>query len=144
MSISNPKVQEFLPKVLNKQESKQFYKTIQKRYQSDGFCYWAVIRKIDNVFIGICGLLKQKIDNKKEIEVGYRLLDKYWGNGYGAEAASGCIEYAKNRLNLKSVIALVRPVNSPSKQVAVNCGLQLEKETIFQGFQHHVYRIRFW
>jgi RimJ/RimL family protein N-acetyltransferase len=141
--LSNPKVQEFFPKILNKQETEEFYEKIRERYKSDGFCFWAVTRKNDNAFIGICGLLKQVIDNKNEIEVGYRLLSKYWGNGYGTEAANGCIEYAKNQLNLKSIIALIRPINSPSEQVALNCGLQLEKETIFHSLPHHVYRIKF-
>ena len=32
---------------------------------------------------------------EKEIEVGYRINDEFWGKGYGTEAAAGCIDYAK-------------------------------------------------
>lgn len=100
------------------------------------------MRKSDMVFLGICGVLKQKIDGKIETEIGYILLDKYWGNGYGVEAAKGCIKYAKEKRNLESVISLIRPQNTPSLKVAEKCGLYFEKETIFQELPHHVYRVK--
>lgn len=48
-------------------------------------------------FIGIRGLLKQIVDGKTEIEVGYRIDEAFWGKGYGTEAAEGCIKYEKNK-----------------------------------------------
>jgi RimJ/RimL family protein N-acetyltransferase len=138
--LSNPKVQKYFPKILNKLETKEFYEKIHHRYKIDGFCYWAVKRKSDAEFLGICGILKQQIDGKNEIEIGYRFLDKYWGNKYGTEAANGCIKYAKEKLLSKSVITLVRPINIPSIKVAENCGLKFEKETLFKQLPHYIYR----
>jgi len=103
--------------------------------------FWAVIRKDDLIFIGICGLLKQHIDNIDEIEVGYRINDIYWGKGYGTEAAKGCIQYAKNKLELTSVISLILPENKQSIRVAEKNGLKLEKKSMFHGQIHNVYRI---
>lgn len=140
--LANEKVHEFFPKTLNRNESIEFLEKTQKRQTEDGLSFWAVMRKDDMRFLGICGLLKQIIDEKEEIEVGYRINDEFWNNGYGTEAAKGCIEYAKNKLRLSSIISLILPENKQSIRVAEKNGLSLEKETKFHGQMHHVYRIQ--
>ena len=40
---------------------------------------WAVIEKKTFEFIGLCAFLK---NDDNENEIGYRLREKYWGNGY--------------------------------------------------------------
>lgn len=139
--LSNPKVHKYFPKPLGRNESIAFFEEIQYRYDTDGYCFWAAIRKTDSIFLGICGLLSQVIDGQKETEVGYRLLDEFWGQGYGTEAAGGCIQYGKKVLKLASIISLIRPVNLPSIRVAEKNGLILEKETVFHNMRHLVYRI---
>ncbi len=139
--LSNPKVHKFFPKALDENESDEFFEKIQHRYQSDGYGFWAVIRRTDETFIGICGLLSQKIDGKNEIEVGYRISDQFWNQGYGTEAAKGCIMYAKDKLKTPSIISLIRSVNKPSIRVAEKNGFKLEKEAMFQELPHLVYRL---
>jgi ribosomal-protein-alanine N-acetyltransferase len=77
--LSNPIVHRYFPKTLNKEESIEFLDKIRKRQKEDGVSFWAVIKKNDLKIIGICGLLKQIIDETEEIEVGYRIDDTYWG-----------------------------------------------------------------
>jgi len=140
--LANEKVHKFFPKTLNRQESQEFLKKNQKRQIEDGLSFWAVIRKDDLRFLGICGLLKQIIDEKEEIEVGYRINDEFWGKGYGTEAAKGCLEYAKNKLRLSTVISCILKENRQSIRVAEKNGLTLEKESVFHGLIHQVYRIQ--
>ena len=139
--LSNTTVHKYFPKTLDEKESEEFYAKIQDRYKSDGFCFWAVIRKSDGVFLGICGLVLQIIEGKNEVEVGYRLFDEFWGQGYGPEAARGCISYAKEKLNVQSVISLIRSVNIQSVRVAEKNGLKFEKEVMFHDIPHNLYRI---
>ena len=136
--LSNEKVHQYFPKALNKVEPKEFYEKIQNRYRDDGYCYWAVIQKDDNKFLGICGVLKHKIDGQVEAEIAYRLFDSFWGKGYGTEAAKGCVEYAKEKLMKKSVISLIRSVNVPSIRVAEKNGFRFEKETTFVSYSKDV------
>lgn len=138
--LSNPKVHKYFPKALDEKEAEEFFKKIQNRYDSDGSCFWAVIRKNDETFLGICGLLFQVIEGEKEVEVGYRFSDEFWGQGYGPEAARGCIEYAREKLNLPSVISLIRAVNLQSIRVAEKNGLTFEKEVMFHDQPHNLYR----
>lgn len=139
--LANKEVHKFFPKALDKKEADEFYEIVQKRYDTDGYSFWAVIRSEDNMFLGICGLLSQTIDGIKETEVAYRFSDEFWGHGYATEAANGCIQYSKKELKLPSLISLIRSVNLPSIKVAERNGLKLEKETIFHSIPHLVYRI---
>ncbi len=141
--LANKRVHRFFPKALDRHESLEFLHKVQRRQKEDGVSFWAVIRKSDMKFLGICGLLKQIIDEKEEIEVGYRINDEFWGNGYGTEAAKGCMQYAKEKLGLPSVISLILKENSQSVRVAEKNGLVLEKESMFHGQMHQVYRKTF-
>jgi RimJ/RimL family protein N-acetyltransferase len=141
--LSNQKVQRFFPKVLSRKETLDFYNKIQHNYKSFGYCYWAVTRKQDDEFLGICGLLHQRVDKLEEVEIGYRLLDCFWGQSYGPEAAMGCMEYAQQHLHCTSVISLILAENKPSIRVAEKNGLEFEKISIVHGLPHHVYRKHF-
>jgi RimJ/RimL family protein N-acetyltransferase len=42
--------------------------------------------------IGICGLVKRNYLD--DIDLGYALLPRYWGQGYAYEAAKAVLDYA--------------------------------------------------
>ena len=45
----------------------------------------------------------------------YLLDPEYWGNGYASEAAKASIQYAKEMMNVKRIIARVKVANENSK-----------------------------
>ncbi len=137
--LNNPIVHQYFPKTLDRKEALEFYKKAQKRQDVDGYSFWAVIRKSDQQFIGICGLLKQEIDGVSELEVGYRLDNKFWGQGYATEAARACMAYAKDTLKAKRIISIITQENKPSIKVALRNGLSLEKEAIFHATKVNIY-----
>jgi ribosomal-protein-alanine N-acetyltransferase len=141
--LSNKNVHKYFPKALNKEESLEFLNKVKCKYDEDGFSFWAVIRKGDQEFLGICGILKQIISGTEEVEVGYRILDNYWGDGYGTEAAGGCIQYGKDVLQKQSIVACIRDVNKQSIRVAEKNGLLFEKNIIFHDLPHRLYRKTF-
>jgi len=139
--VSNKVVQRYFPSTLNREEAREFFNNIQKKYKEDGHCFLAVIRKRDDSFLGICGLLKQKIENKIEIEIGYRFLNEFWGNGYATESVKGCLEYVKEKQMAKKLIILSVPENIPSVKVAKRSGFSYCGSTLFHGLDHHIYSI---
>ena len=141
--LSNEKVHTFFPNTLDRKGSEEFLDKIRRRYEADGYSFWAVVRKEDGRFIGICGLLKQVVDGKEETEVGYRITDDLWGMGYGTEAAKGCMLYARDALGKDSVISLIVEENVQSIRVAEKNGLLFEREVMFQDFPHRLYRKEF-
>jgi len=94
--------------------------------------------------IGYCGLTKSPdIDGATEIEIGYRLIRKFWGHGYATEAASAVRDYAFSELALPRLVALVEPVNRQSIAVARKLGMTYEKDVMMEGYDHpdHLYSI---
>ena len=82
---------------------------------------WAIHLKSNDEFIGWCGL--KHIIEENEIDLGYRLFEKYWGNGYASEAAKATLDYGVNNLKLTNIIARAAKDNVASINVIKKLGL---------------------
>ena len=112
--------------------------------KSNGVEMLAVEMKSTSEVIGYCGLTQfRDIDGLPEVEVGYRLIRKFWGYGYATEAAGAVRDYAFSALNLPRLVALIEPVNERSIRVARKLGMSCEKEVMMEGYDHpdHLYTI---
>lgn len=116
-----------------------------ERYKKDGVGLWAVIRREDGVFVGQAGLTVQDIGGKQVTEVGYLLKRRYWHQGYAAEAAVGCRDYAFRQLGLEEVYSIIRDNNTPSQAVARRNGMHpvgmLVKRYYGMEMPHIIYRV---
>ncbi|MFN7930135.1 MAG: GNAT family N-acetyltransferase [Blastocatellia bacterium] len=110
-----------------------------KSYAENGYGLWAVILKSENKFIGDCGLLQQEVEGVQELEVGYHVNRKFWGQGFAPEAAKACFDYAFDVLGRQRMISMIRPENLPSRRVAEKNGLQIEKKVFWRDLWHYVY-----
>lgn len=82
--------------------------------QDNDFWVWAIVQKNDQQFVGTCALVK---DDNQEDEIGYRFLERYWGNGYGKEVTKGLIAYAFNELKKEKLVAVVNKKNIASVKI---------------------------
>lgn len=57
------------------------------------------------------------------IEIGYRVMEEFWGKGVATEIATGLIRFAKNVLNARDVIAYVNVENAASIRVLEKAGM---------------------
>lgn len=112
-----------------------------KRYEDQYYGLQALKDKETGVFMGQCGLLRQIVDEKEEIEVGYHMLRKYWGKGYAPEAAKLFIDFAFKHNLADSIISIIQVENEKSQRVALKNGLQREKQTTWKGLDVYIYRI---
>ena len=94
---------------------------------------FAVIDNKNNQFIGFCGFFPQKIQGEEELELGYRLLKKYWGKGFATEAAVAVKNYAFNQLGLTRLISVIEISNTASLRVAEKNGFRVEKQMLYNG-----------
>ena len=97
-----------------------------KRYQTDGYAYFAAVEKSSSSFIGVIGLLREEIEGETCIGIGYILDDTFWGKGYALEGAKACLSYAFSKLHAHRVIADIRPENAASRRVAERLGMKAE------------------
>jgi len=93
------------------------------RYEADGYGFWACLRKDDGEYLGNCGLLKQEVNGRHYVEVGYHFLRKHWGRGYASEAAIACRDHAFIALGVDEVISLIVAANESSICVARRNGM---------------------
>ena len=75
---------------------------------------WALELKEGSTFIGIAAYLK---NNQKEDEIAYRLIENFWGVGYGTEITKGLIDFGFNDLKLNLITADVNTSNYRSIKI---------------------------
>ena len=117
---------------------------IENHYQNWGFGPWAVVIQSNQETIGYCGLFYfPDVCGQAEIEIGYRLAQAFWGNGYATEAVIAVRDYAFHTLNLQRLIAIIDPSNLASIRVIQKAGMYYEKEVMFEHYTHpdYVYAI---
>jgi RimJ/RimL family protein N-acetyltransferase len=94
-------------------------------YERLGFGVYLTALKADGTPIGICGLIKR--DTLEDVDIGYAFLPQHWMQGYAVESASAVMDYARNTLGLKRVVAIVAPDNPGSIRVLEKIGLRFER-----------------
>ncbi|WP_372871362.1 GNAT family N-acetyltransferase [Shewanella sp.] len=104
------------------QAEKVLHEVIFADYQSRGFGRWAVEHKASGKVIGFCG--PKFLPEYDKVELGYRYLPQYWGQGIGSEAARAAIAEFKPRLGIDEAIALILDGNLGSMGVARQIGME--------------------
>lgn len=94
-------------------------------YSAWWFGFRLVRTKDDKTPIGICGLVKR--DALEHIDIGFAFLPQYEGKGFGFESASAVMEYAKNRLNIKTIAGITNSGNKSSIALLEKLGLRFQK-----------------
>jgi RimJ/RimL family protein N-acetyltransferase len=101
-----------------------------------GFTFWAAERKADGELIGFCGLKLADDDGSPvtgEYEVGWRLREEAWGQGYAKEAAIASLDFAFDRLGADQVVALTVEGNRPSWGLMERLGMKRRPDLDYQG-----------
>ncbi len=103
---------------------------IEKSYVENGFGLWLVEEKITQTDLGLCGLIKR--DTLEDIDIGFAFLPEYTGKGYAQESASAVMDYAKNHLEIKKIVAITTPENTNSIQLLGKIGFRFVRKFIFE------------
>ncbi len=100
---------------------------------------WAMHIKETNEFIGWCGL-KYRPD-LDETDLGYRLMQKAWGQGYATEAARYTLNYGFSKLNLPRITARAHIENIASIKVLEKLGMDYIGEGIIDNCPVRTYQM---
>ncbi|KYG74568.1 RimJ/RimL family protein N-acetyltransferase [Roseivirga ehrenbergii] len=98
------------------------HNTLTKSYKQMGFGLYKVILKQDNSPIGLCGFLQR--DFLDHPDIGYAILPKHEDKGYTSEAAKAMLDYGKNRLGFKTILAITSSKNITSQRLLQKIGLE--------------------
>jgi len=138
---ADPVVMRYYPKTYTPDETKEFFTRILNGYQSVGYHLLATIYKPNGRFIGRCGIVRQEIEGEVIPEIGYMLNKDYWGMGLATEAARKLRDFGFSAFEFDRVVSLVRPINTPSQAVARRNGMQIARDVIYAGLEHHLFCI---
>jgi ribosomal-protein-alanine N-acetyltransferase len=90
------------------------------QYQKYKMGRFTVLLK-DGTYLGWCGL--KYFPETDEVDLGYRLLKRFWGQGFATEASFCSLKYGFEELNLKRILARAMPENLASIKVIQKVGM---------------------
>lgn len=96
-------------------------------FQRDhGHTFWLLERKDNSKLIGFCGLKRVNAEGSRmsgEFEIGWRLRESAWGQGYAKEAAIASLDLAFEKFGAPHVVALTIERNLPSQGLMRRLGM---------------------
>ena len=104
------------------------------QYRLLGHSHWHVSLKSTGEFVGIIGIVPEKVEDTEYIGLGYLILREHQRKGYALEGARACLDWAFRNLHPEKIIAEVAEDNLPSRKLAEKLGMTCEKSYLrFNG-----------
>jgi RimJ/RimL family protein N-acetyltransferase len=121
----DPRVMEFFPAVLSREESDALVERIETHFAKHDFGLWAAEHSADGAFIGFIGLSFPSFEAHFTpcVEIGWRLAAEYWGRGLATEGAREAVRYAFEGVGLDSIVSMTVPANRASRRVMEKLGM---------------------
>lgn len=102
------------------------------RWQTEhGFTFWVVERKSDGALLGFCGLKLADGRNSSvagSIEIGWRLREDAWGQGFAREAATAALGHAFEQVGAERVVAITVDGNVASWRLMQRLGMSRRED----------------
>lgn len=96
-------------------------------FQRDfGHTFWLLERKSDGQLLGFCGLKRVNAQGTAltgEFEIGWRLRESAWGQGFAKEAAIASLDLAFDHFDAPHVVALTVDTNVESQGLMKRLGM---------------------
>ena len=115
----------------------------------NGFCFWALERREDGAFLGFCGLKPMHAENSPPQlvgmpEIGWRLRESAWGQGYAREAAEAALALGFGPFGFDQIYAITMEANAASWGLMRRLGMSARPDLDFdmpRYGRHVTYRI---
>lgn len=109
----------------------KFNKVVKRNELFDKYGSFKVYNNATNEFLGSGNITVNK-DNDNKAEIGYMLLPKYWGKGFGSQIANTLVKRAMDG-GLKKLTAIIDPNNVASKKILMSLGFKSLKVCEIDG-----------
>lgn len=118
-------VMRYFPKKLTFEETEDFVMRMQRSYNENGFCYFAVEIIYTREFIGFIGLCEKsfRADFTPCVDIGWRLKKSSWDKGFATEGAQACLDFGWYSLSIPKIVAIAPVVNKNSIAVMKKIGM---------------------
>ncbi|OSY88818.1 GNAT family acetyltransferase [Tenacibaculum holothuriorum] len=147
---SNPEVHKYLGNnpITNHKQAEDIIAFFHKQYKENGIGRFAAFEKESGNFIGWSGLKLNKGEKEELngftnfIDIGYRLIPKYWGKGYASESAIACLDFGFKQMNYDIIYGAAETDNIGSNKILQKIGLQYVNNFLFEGTDAKWYELK--
>ncbi|MEN8183279.1 MAG: GNAT family N-acetyltransferase, partial [Myxococcota bacterium] len=101
---------------------------------------WVLREKDGSELIGRAVLRYLPLEGRREVEVGFALYSRFWGQGLATEVGNACAAIAWNDLGVESLVGLTTLANRASQRVLLKMGLHYEREVMIDETPCSLYR----
>ena len=105
-----------------------------------GHTFWIVERRADGEMLGFCGLKRVNAEGAGDLtgahEIGWRLRESAWGQGFAKEAATATLDLAFDRFAAPHVVALTVEHNISSWGLMRRLAMVRRTDLDFQDPSH--------
>lgn len=121
---ADPVAMEFFPSTLTREESDAMVDRLQAAIDERGWGFWCL--EIDGGCAGFTGLNVPTFEAAflPAVEVGWRVLPRWWGRGLATEAARLALDYGFDALHAPEIVAFTAVANARSRAVMERLGMQ--------------------
>ena len=122
---ADPAVRRHFPGLLTRDEALAEAARIRATLRRRGWGAWALEIPGALPFAGFVGLMVPawSAHFTPAVEIGWRLPQAAWGQGYACEAAAAAATFALELLELDELVAITTPANEPSRRVMRRIGM---------------------
>lgn len=121
----DPVVMQYFPHLYSPEESVAMVRRIEAFFDANGYGLYALELRSTGAFIGYTGFAQPSFDSwfTPCVEIGWRLRQEAWGQGYATEAALACLDHGFGAVGLKEVYSFTAALNIPSEKVMQRIGM---------------------
>ena len=116
---ADPRVMEFMPACLSREESDLLLDRIIGHFREHGFGLYAAELRGVGAPIGFIGISVPGFQAHFTpcVEIGWRIAAEHWNRGLATEGASAIVTYAFQALGVKELVSFTVPANLRSRKV---------------------------
>lgn len=122
---ADPMVMEYFPDRLTQVKSDDLLAKIEAGFETRGYGLWALEVRATSEFVGFAGLAVPSFSAHftPAVEVGWRLTQSAWGQGYATEAGLASVAFGFRDAGLDEIVSFTSAANIRSRAVMDRIGM---------------------
>jgi RimJ/RimL family protein N-acetyltransferase len=123
---SDETVMKYFPFRRNRIESDMMMETVRNRIAAKGYGWTAVELKHTKEVIGFTGIsdFTEDVPFAPAVEIGWRFLPEFWGNGYATEAARAWLDHGFTNYSMDEIVSFAVAENKGSTAIMKRLGMR--------------------
>jgi RimJ/RimL family protein N-acetyltransferase len=138
--LGDPRVGATLGGVATPVDVDRHIATMAAHWEQHGFGWYAFLDRETGALVGRGGPHHAHVGGDDEVEIGWTVVPERWGQGLATEFGAASIELAFGPLGLVDVVSFTLPDNHASRRVMEKLGFTFERDTLYAGLPHVLYR----